>query len=73
MYNLDIDELINTIQEKRKGLAYTIWRVASFTRNPFVKDFPETPEKAMPELFPKRKGIKMQEWMINKYIKKERR
>lgn len=73
MYNLDVDELINTIQEKRKGLAYSIWRVASFVHHPFIKDFPDTPEKAMPELFAKKQGVKIQQWMLDKYFKKERR
>ena len=71
MYFLDLEELQNTIIERRKGLAYQIWRLASFTRHPFIKDFPETPEDAMPELFPKKKGIPMPDFLMKKYLKRK--
>ena len=70
MYDLDLDELINTIEQRRKGLAYKIWRLASFTRHPFIKDFPETPQDACPELYPPKKTIPLEDWMIRKYYKK---
>ena len=72
MYELDLDELINTIQEKQKGLAYQIWRLASLTRSPFVKNFPETPQEACPELYPKPKGIPMPDFLKEKYIERSK-
>lgn len=69
MYDLDLEELQTTIIERRKGLAYKIWRLATFIRSPFVKEFPESPEKAMPELYPPKPTIKMEQWMLDKYYK----
>ena len=70
MYCLDFDELTNTIIEKQKGLAYQIWRLASLTRHPWIKNFPEKPEEACPELYPKPKGIPMPDFLKQKFIER---
>lgn len=72
MYQMDLYELANAVKQKREMLAYKIWRLASFVRSPFVKDFPESPQKACPELYPKKKGIKMEGWILEKYMKGDR-
>ena len=69
MYKMDMYELTDTIEYRRKGMGYAIWRLASLTRSPWVQNFPEKPEDACPELFPQKKGIPMEQWMIDKYIK----
>ena len=67
---MTLKELENTLINRRKGLAYEIWRLASLTRSPFTKNFPETPQKACPELYPRQIGIKMPDFLINKAIKR---
>ena len=67
---MTIAELEITLINKRKGLAYKIWRLASFTRSPFVKDFPKSPKEAMPELFPPEQGIPMPDFLKEKAMKR---
>ena len=67
---MTISELEKMLVNKRKGLAYKIWRLASFTRSPFVKEFPKSPEEAMPELFPPKQGIPMPNFLIEKAMKR---
>ena len=69
---MDLEELTETIIERRQGIAYKIWRLSSFTRHPFVKNFPENPEIAMPELYPQKKGIPMPDFLKEKLIKRKR-
>ena len=71
LYILDLEELQNTIIQRRKGLAYKIWRLASFTKSPFLKNFPETPEEAMPELYPQKPSIPMPAFLMKKYLKRK--
>ena len=66
---MDLYELTDTIEYRRKGMGYAIWRLASLTRHPWVQNFPEKPEDACPELFPVKKGIKLEQWIIDKYMK----
>lgn len=70
LYDMTIIELDETLTNRKKGLAYEIWRLASFTRSPFIKDFPSSPKEAMPELFPVEKGIKMPDFLKEKAIKR---
>ena len=67
---MTLKELENTLINRRQGLAYEIWRLASLTRSPFVKNFPNNPKEAMPELYPKQQGIKMPDFLIEKAIKR---
>lgn len=67
---MTLSELENTIINRRRGMAYQIWRLASLTRSPFVKNFPNSPEEACPELFPQKEGIKMPDFLIKKAIKR---
>ena len=70
LYDMTLYELIETLKNRRKGLAYKIWRLASFTRSPFVKEFPANPKEAMPELFIKDEGIAMPDFLVDKAIKR---
>lgn len=63
-------ELEQTMINRRKGLGYEIWRLASLTHSPFVKNFPSTPEEACPELYPTKTGIKMPSFLMEKAIKR---
>ena len=67
---MDLKELNNTMQQRNIGLAYEIWRLASLTRHPFVKDFPRSPEEACPELYPPTNSIKMPDFLLEKWLKR---
>ena len=45
---MTLKELEMTLESRRKGLAYRIWRLATFTHSPFVQNFPNSPKEAMP-------------------------
>lgn len=60
-------ELNNTLINRRKGLAYKLWKQAVLFGETFNKDFPKTPEEASPELFPPKKRYKMPDWVKTKY------
>jgi len=63
-------ELMETLENRKQGLAYEIWRHASLVRSPFTKNFPASPKEAMPELFPQEEGIKMPDFLMDKAIKR---
>lgn len=66
---MDLNELENTLEQRKKGLAYELWKQANL--NTFINRpdlFPDTPEKASPELYPPPKTYKMPE-----FLKKGRR
>lgn len=72
LYEMDLKELENVLEQRKKGLAYNLWKQAML--NTFVRDpeqFPKTPEDASPELYPPPKTYKMPEFLKN--AKKERR
>ena len=72
LYEMTIGELAKTIECRRKGLAYELWKQANL--NTFVNRpdlFPDNPEKACPELYPPPKTYKMPEFL--KKDKKGRR
>lgn len=71
MYYLDLEELENTIIQRRKGLAYKIWRLSSFVKHPFIENFPEKPEDAMPELYPPKPSIPMPDFLMKKYYERK--
>lgn len=64
---MTIKELAETLENRKQGLAYEIWKQAYLTvlgvsdlmRDKHKKaNFPESPEKASPELFPRKPTIK---------------
>lgn len=72
LYEMTLLELEDTLEQRKKGLAYRLWKQANlntFVRNP--EAFPDTPEKACPELYPPPKTYKMPEFL--KKAKNERR
>lgn len=70
LYDMTLYELRETLENKRKGLAYQMWKQAILYGQLFNKDFPKTPEEACPELYPPKKTYKMPQWMIGKYYKR---
>ena len=56
---------------KREGLAFRLWRMGSMNRAAFgAKTYPAKLEEAVPELFEKKKGVPMPDWLREDYEKK---
>lgn len=70
LYEMNLIELENSLISKRQGLAYNIWRLATFIHSPLVKNFPTSPKEAMPELYPIEKGIPMPDFLKEKAMKR---
>ena len=70
LYEMTIKELEITLENRRKGMANKIWRLAVFTHSPFVSEFPKSPREAMPDLFPIQKGIPMPDFLKEKAMKR---
>ena len=70
LYEMTLKELESTLENKRIGLAYKIWRLATLTHSPFVQNFPNNPKDAMPELYPIEKGIPMPDFLKEKAMKR---
>ena len=63
-------ELKETLINRRKGLAYKMWKQAILIGQLFEKKYPENPETACPELYPPKKSYKMPDWLKEKYYKR---
>ena len=70
MYEMTLKELDDTIEKRKMFIGYEIYRLASLTRSPFVKNFPASPKEACPELYPIQKGIPMPEFLREKAMKR---
>lgn len=69
LYDMTFRELIITLRESKKGLAYEMWRQANLIGTIF-SDFPQSPEDACPELYPPKKSYKMPDFLIEKATKR---
>lgn len=68
---MDLKELIKTLEQRREGLAYKVWKEAMLTGWAFGgKKYPKDYKDACPELFPPKKRIKMPRWLKERMIKK---
>ena len=70
LYDMTLYELKETLINRRKGLAYNLWKQSVLIGQIFSKEFPRTPEDGSPELYPPKKTYKMPEWMKAKYYKR---
>ena len=71
LYDYSCKELMFILKYKREGLAYKIWRMGSMNRAAFgAKSYPIKMEEAIPELFEKKKGVPMPDWLREDYEKK---
>ena len=70
LYEMTLYELDNTLEKRKMFIGYEIYRLASLTRSPFVKNFPSTPKDACPELYPIEKGIPMPDFLKEKAMKR---
>lgn len=68
---MTLKELVKTLEARRKGLAYRMWKGANLiSASCFSKNYPESPENACPELYPPKTSIKMPDFLINKWLKR---
>ena len=71
LYKMDLNELTKTLEQRRKGLAYRMWKEAMLTSWATMgKKYPNKPEDACSELFPPKKVIKMPTWLKERLAKK---
>ena len=71
LYDYSCKELLFILKYKREGLAYKIWRMGSMIRAAFgAKYYPAKLEEAIPELFEKKKGVPMPDWLLEDYQQK---
>jgi hypothetical protein len=71
LYDYSCKELLFILKYRREGLAYKLWRMGSMNRAAFgAKTYPVKLEEAIPELFEKKKGVPMPDWLREDYEKK---
>jgi hypothetical protein len=61
--------LTNTLKQRKIGKAYEIWKLGMLSQ--MIEKYPDTPENACPELYPKKKTIPMPNFLKDKYLKRE--
>lgn len=72
LYSMTLKELRDTLRSINKGLGYTMYKQAYLIGLAFSgKNFPESPEKASPELYPPKKTYKMPDWLRKRYLKQK--
>lgn len=74
---MTLEECYHSLEQRRKGLAYKMWKEANLIEAA-VNDlfcekenlFPNTPEEASPELFPKKATIQKPKCLNKHYVTK---
>lgn len=69
---MTVKELLKTLEQRKKGLAYRIWKEANLIGVSFGdgKKFPSNPEEASPELYPPKVTVKMPDFLKEKWLKR---
>lgn len=76
MYDMTLKELSETLEYRKKGLAYELWKQAVLITmgvSDLLKDkkskssFPKTPQEACPELYPPKPSLKVNINLNRKY------
>ena len=72
LYSMTLKELRMALKCINKGLSYKIYKQAYLIGLAFGgKKFPDSPEKANPELYPPKKTYAMPEWLRKRYLKQK--
>lgn len=67
---MTIYELRKTLEQRAEGLSYRLWKTGNLCQ--FMKKYPESPEKANPELIIKqKKTIAMPDFLKEKWAKQK--
>lgn len=76
MYDMTLKELSETLEHRKKGLGYELWKQADLIRISVIdvlRDkkskaiFPNTPQEACPELYPPKPSLKINVSLNKKY------
>jgi hypothetical protein len=76
MYDMTLKELSDTLEYRKKGMAYELWKQAVLTTMgiaDLLKDkkskaiFPNSPQEASPELYPPKPSLKININLNKKY------
>lgn len=76
MYDMTLKELSETLERRKKGLAYKLWKQAVLITmgvSDLLKDkkskssFPNSPQEACPELYPPKPSLKLNVKLNKKY------
>lgn len=71
LYEMTVSELIDTLQSRRKGLGYKLWKQAYLISwAVFGKNYPKTPQAANPDLYPRKTSIKMPPNLLKRELEK---
>ena len=71
MYDMTVGELMSVLTQRRKGLAYRMWRQAMMSAWAVMgKDYPNKPEEALPELYPTPKKYEMPDFLREKWLER---
>jgi len=65
---MDMNELESTLINRRKGVANECFMVGMLARTALVKNIPDTPEQAFPNMFPPKKKYVMPDFLKEKAI-----
>lgn len=67
LYDMTIKELMDTLQARKRGLAYKMWKESYLISWAVMgKKYPQSPSDASPELYPPKPRIKMPEMLLRK-------
>ena len=70
MYDMTIYELKKTLEQRAEGLSYRLWKLGNLCQ--MMEKYPESPEKASPELQYKQKKIyAMPDFLKEKWAKQK--
>ena len=69
MYQMTPYELKKTLEQRKEGLSYKLWKQGNLCQ--MMEKYPETPEEASPELSKPKKKIAMPDFLKEKWARQK--
>ena len=69
MYDMTIYELKNTLEQRKQGLSYRLWKQGNLSQP--MKEYPANPDEANPELAKPKKKYAMPDFLKKKWAKQK--
>lgn len=69
MYDMTIYELRKTLEQRKEGLSYRLWKQGNLSQ--LMEKYPETPDEANPELAKPKKKYAMPDFLKEKWAKQK--
>ena len=66
---MTIYELKKTLEQRKQGLSYRLWKMGNLSQ--FMKEYPQTPDEANPELAKPKKTIAMPDFLKEDWAKQK--